>query len=160
MLPNAEIAGVDFSPQMLDIARVKGLRNTVVADILALPFASARFDCLTIAFGLRNVQDWGAALREMARILKHGGHLLVLEFSLPRLALLRGIYRIYLHRVMPFVALLITRSRDSYRYLGASIENFPDQPEMIRLIGNSGFSKSSAQPLTGGIVTIYTATKL
>ena len=92
VLPNAEITGMDFSPEMLNIARGKGLRSTVVADILALPFAGERFDCLTIAFGLRNVQDWGAALREMARILKHGGHFLVLEFSLPQSALLRAAY--------------------------------------------------------------------
>jgi demethylmenaquinone methyltransferase/2-methoxy-6-polyprenyl-1,4-benzoquinol methylase len=159
VLPNAEITGVDFSPEMLNIARGKGLRGTVVADVRAVPFASDRFDCLTIAFGLRNVQDWGAALREMVRILKPGGHLLILEFSLPQSALLRGVYRIYLHRILPFLALLVTRSRDSYKYLGASIENFPDQPELMRLIENSGVAKISAQPLTGGIVTIYTATK-
>jgi len=97
VLPNAEITGVDFSPEMLDIARAKGLQNTIVADVLAVPFASDCFDCLTIAFGLRNVHDWGAAVQEMARILKPGGHLVILEFSLPTLALLRGVYRIYPH---------------------------------------------------------------
>ena len=158
-LPNAEITGVDFSPEMLDIARGKGLQGTVVADVRAVPFASDRFDCLTIAFGLRNVQDWAAALQEMARILKPGGHLLILEFSLPQSALLRGLYRIYLHRMLPFIASVVTRSRDSYKYLGASIENFPNRLEMMRLIESAGFSKISAQPLTRGIVTIYTATK-
>jgi demethylmenaquinone methyltransferase/2-methoxy-6-polyprenyl-1,4-benzoquinol methylase len=159
VLPNAQITGVDFSPAMLDIARGKGLRSTLVADVRAVPFGNDRFDCLTIAFGLRNVQDWTAALREMARILKPGGHLLILEFSLPQSALLRGVYRIYLHRMLPFIASIVTRSRDSYKYLGASIENFPDQPEMMRLIENSGFSKISAHPLTQGIVTIYIATR-
>jgi demethylmenaquinone methyltransferase/2-methoxy-6-polyprenyl-1,4-benzoquinol methylase len=159
VLPNAEITGVDFSPEMLDIARAKGLQNTIVADVLAVPFASDCFDCLTIAFGLRNVHDWGAAVQEMARILKPGGHLVILEFSLPTLALLRGVYRIYLHRILPFLALLLTRSRDSYKYLGASIENFPTRPDMTQLIENNGFVKIFAQPLTCGIVTIYTATK-
>lgn len=159
VLPNAAITGVDFSPEMLDIARGKGLQSTVVADVLAVPFAGDRFDCLTIAFGLRNLQDWGAALQEMARILKPGGHLLILEFSLPQSALLRGVYRIYLHRMLPLIASVVTRSRDSYKYLGASIENFPDRSEMMRLIENNGFVKISAQPLTGGIVTLYTAKK-
>lgn len=159
VLPNAEITGVDFSPEMLEIARAKGLQNTIVADVLALPLPSDYFDCLTIGFGLRNVHNWGAAVQEMARILKPGGHLLILEFSLPTPALLRGVYRIYLHRVLPFLALLVTRSRDSYKYLGASIENFPNRPEMMHLIENNGFVKIFAQPLTGGIVTIFTATK-
>jgi demethylmenaquinone methyltransferase/2-methoxy-6-polyprenyl-1,4-benzoquinol methylase len=159
VLPNAEITGADFSPEMLEIARGKGLQNTVVADVLALPFTDDAFNCVTIAFGLRNIQDWGAALREMARILKPGGHLLILEFSLPRLSILRAPYRIYLHRLLPLIASVVTGSRDSYRYLGASIENFPGQAEMARLIENSRFMKVCAQPLTGGIVTIFTATK-
>ena len=150
---------MDFSPEMLEVARGKGLDNTVVADAMALPFTDGRFDCLTIAFGLRNVQDWGAALREMGRILKPGGHLLILEFSLPRSALLRSLYRIYLLRLLPLIAEAVTRSRESYRYLGASIENFPDQLDLMRLIENSGFTNISALPLTGGIVTIFTATK-
>ena len=159
VLPDAEITGVDFSLEMLAIARSKGVRNTVVADVLALPFTDGAFDCVTIAFGLRNVQDWSGALREMARILKPGGHLLVLEFSLPRSSFLRTVYRIYLHRLLPLIAALVTRSRDSYRYLGASIENFPDQGEMTRLIENSGFVKIGSEPLTGGIVTLFIAAK-
>ena len=159
VLPDAEITGVDFSLEMLTIARSKGVRNTVVADVLALPFTDGAFDCVTIAFGLRNIQDWSGAVREMARILKPGGHLLVLEFSLPRSLFLRAVYRIYLHRLLPLIAALVTRSRDSYRYLGASIENFPDQSEMTRLLENSGFVNVGSEPLTGGIVTLFTAAK-
>jgi demethylmenaquinone methyltransferase / 2-methoxy-6-polyprenyl-1,4-benzoquinol methylase len=159
-MPSAEIVAVDFSEEMLAIARRKGVKETMVADISALPFADHAFDCATIAFGLRNLHDWGAGLREMARVLNDRGHLLILEFSLPRLSILRAVYRFYLHRLIPLVASLITRRRDAYKYLGASIENFPDGSEMANLIGASGFSNVAVQPLTGGIVTIYTAKKL
>ena len=157
-LPQAEITGADFSPEMLAIAQRKGLRNTVVADALNLPFAEASFEAITIAFGLRNMADWGAALREMARVLTAGGHLLVLDFSIPTGGL-RPLYRFYLHRCLPTLAATITGQRDAYEYLGASIEKFPCGREMIALIERSGFRSASATPLTGGIATIYTAEK-
>jgi demethylmenaquinone methyltransferase/2-methoxy-6-polyprenyl-1,4-benzoquinol methylase len=158
-LPAAEIVGVDFSEEMLAIARRKGLEQTVVGDISALPFGNDSFDCVTIAFGLRNVRDWAGGLREMARVLKGNGHLLVLEFSLPRFFILRAIYRFYLHRIMPAVAFLLTRRRDAYKYLGASIENFPAGESMVRLIAANGFKNVAGKPLSGGIVTIYAAEK-
>src|SRR6266849_10187034 len=96
-LPDAEITGVDFLPEMLELAKRKGVRQTVVSDAMKLPFADASFDCATVAFGLRNMEDSGEALREMSRVLNADGHLLVLEFSLPRLSILRTLYRFYLH---------------------------------------------------------------
>lgn len=158
--PAAEVVGVDFSEEMLAIARRKGLHDNRVADVLALPFADRSVDCVTIAFGLRNVQHWGAALREMARVLKPQGYLLVLEFSLPRFSILRAIYRFYLHQLLPLIASVVTGRRDAYKYLGASIENFPGESEMLRLIQASGFHSAAAEPMTGGIVTIFTAMKL
>jgi demethylmenaquinone methyltransferase/2-methoxy-6-polyprenyl-1,4-benzoquinol methylase len=92
-LPAAEIVGVDFLPEMLELAKQKGVQQTIVADAMRLPFANSSFDCVTVAFGLRNMEEWGGALREMARVLRTTGHLLVLEFSLPRLSILRGFYR-------------------------------------------------------------------
>src|SRR4029077_8913779 len=92
-LPQSEIVAADFSEEMLDVARAKGVRKVVTADALAMPFADRSFDCVTIAFGLRNIKDWDAALREMARVLNEGGHLLIMEFSLPQMSILRTAYR-------------------------------------------------------------------
>src|SRR6267143_498564 len=92
-LPDAEITGVDFLPEMLELARHKGVQHVVLADAMRLPFADGSFDCVTIAFGLRNLPDWKVALGEMRRVIKPGGHLLILEFSLPQLPILRAGYR-------------------------------------------------------------------
>ena len=159
-LPDAEITAVDFLPEMLELAKGKGVRQTVVADAMRLPFADASFDCATVAFGLRNMEDWGGALREMARVLGTDGHLLVLEFSLPRLSILRALYRFYLHRCLPVLGSFLTRQKNAYDYLGDSIEEFPSGETMLHLIEASGFRNANAEPLTGGIVTIYTAAKL
>src|SRR5437870_8831865 len=158
-LPSAEITGVDFSEEMLAVAHRKGLRKTIVADAMRLPFADSSFDCATVAFGLRNMEDWGAALREMSRVLNANGHLLVLEFSLPRLSILRTVYRFYLHRCLPVFGSFLTKRKDAYDYLGDSIEEFPNGDAMLRLIESNGFGNAGAEPLTGGIVTIYTAAK-
>ena len=155
-LPGANIVAVDFSPEMLEVARRKGVRETVLADALQLPFDTRSFDCVTVAFGLRNMADWGAALAEIARVLRAGGHLLVLDFSLP-VGALRPAYRFYLHRCLPLLASLVTGQRDAYDYLGRSIEKFPSGREMVELIEKSGFANASAEPLTGGIATIYSA---
>jgi demethylmenaquinone methyltransferase/2-methoxy-6-polyprenyl-1,4-benzoquinol methylase len=157
-LPEAKIIAADFSPEMLAVARGKGVRETVWADALQLPFETESFDCVTVAFGLRNMADWGQALREMARVLRPGGHLLVLDFSLPA-GWLRPLYRFYLHRCLPILASLVTGQKAAYDYLGGSIEEFPSGDEMVRLIEANGFAAASAQALTGGIATIYTAQK-
>lgn len=158
-LPQSEIVGADFSEEMLAVAKAKGVRRTVFADALALPFADRSFDCLTIAFGLRNIQDWGAALKEMNRVLTTRGHLLVMEFSLPSMSILRSVYRFYLHRLLPVLGAFLTKKKTAYDYLGESIEKFPGGGEMVRLIEANGFRDATAEPLTGGIVTIYTAVK-
>ncbi|MGI8956347.1 MAG: bifunctional demethylmenaquinone methyltransferase/2-methoxy-6-polyprenyl-1,4-benzoquinol methylase UbiE [Chthoniobacterales bacterium] len=157
-LPEAEIIGADFSPEMLAAARRKGLKKTVIADALHLPFAVGHFDVVTVAFGLRNMADWSAALREMQRVLRPDGHLLVLDFSLPD-GFLRPIYRAYLHRCLPWIAGFITKEREAYQYLGASIEKFPSGPAMCDLLRQSGFHDATAEPLSGGIVTLYCATR-
>ena len=155
-LPNARIVAADFSPDMLEVARKKGVANTVVADALQLPFESASFDAVTVAFGLRNMADWDRALAEMARVLRDGGHLLVLDFSIPTGAF-RPAYRFYLHRCLPLLASIVTGQKAAYDYLGGSIEKFPSGQAMVELIERNGFSNASAEPLTGGIATIYTA---
>ena len=158
-LPAAEITGADFLEEMLAIARRKGLRKTIVADAMHLPFEDGSFDCVTVAFGLRNMEDYAGALREMRRVLKANGHLLILEFSLPQLSILRSVYRFYLHRCLPLLGSFLTRTRNAYDYLGDSIEEFPHGQAMLRLMESSGFGNVSAEPLTSGIVTIYTGRK-
>ena len=158
-LPESQIVGADFLPEMLEIANRKGLRQTIVANAMKLPCADSSFDCITVAFGLRNMENCSAALREMARILRKGGHLLILEFSLPRFSILRAAYRFYLHRFLPILGSLLTRHKEAYAYLGESIEEFPRGEAMVRLLEANGFRNAAARPLSSGIVTIYTAEK-
>jgi demethylmenaquinone methyltransferase/2-methoxy-6-polyprenyl-1,4-benzoquinol methylase len=155
-LPRTKIVAADFSPQMIEVARGKGVANTMVADALELPFQDGSFDAVTVAFGLRNMADWDLALAEMARVLRCGGHLLVLDFSIPTGAL-RSAYRFYLHRCLPLFASVVTGQREAYDYLGGSIEKFPSGQRMIELIERNGFANATAEPLTCGIATIYTA---
>jgi demethylmenaquinone methyltransferase / 2-methoxy-6-polyprenyl-1,4-benzoquinol methylase len=155
-MPAIEITGADFCVEMLERAQAKGLTSTVVADALNLPFPADTFDVVTVAFGLRNMADWPAALAEMARVLAPGGHLLVLDFSLPR-GRLRSVYRAYLHHVLPWLAGIVTGEKRAYEYLGTSIEKFPSGQGMCELIERSGFVEATAEPLSGGIVTIYCA---
>lgn len=157
-LPHAQIVAADFSREMLEIARGKGVANTVVADALQLPFESESFDAVTVAFGLRNMADWDRALMEMARVLRGRGRLLVLDFSLPTGAL-RPAYRFYLHRCLPLLASAVTGQKAAYDYLGGSIEKFPSGSAMLELIEKNGFTNAAAERLTGGVATIYTATK-
>jgi demethylmenaquinone methyltransferase/2-methoxy-6-polyprenyl-1,4-benzoquinol methylase len=153
--PEAKVIGADFAPEMLEIAKRKGVRETVVADARHLPFDAADFDLVTIAFGLRNLPDWAEGLREMRRVLGTGGHILILDFSLPSAALLRAAYRLYLHRWVPWMGSVLTGEKSAYDYLGESIENFPSGSAMTRLMEENGFAGALAEPLTGGIVTIY-----
>lgn len=154
--PGAEVTGSDFCAEMLAHASRRGLARTHVADALDMPFAPESFDVVTVAFGLRNMADYGAALAEMRRVLRPGGHLLVLDFSLPD-GILRRPYRWYLHRVLPGMAGWLTGQRDAYEYLGGSIENFPMGEAMVSLIESRGFRNADYRPLSQGVASIYTA---
>ena len=154
--PDATVIGADFCLPMLREAQRKGVASLVQADGLRLPFSEGAFDVVTIAFGLRNMESWQDGLAEMARVLRGGGHLLVLDFSVPR-APLRGFYRFYLHRILPRFAAMLTGDRGAYEYLGASIEKFPQGDEMCALIAAAGFDEVICETLTGGIVSLYTA---
>ena len=105
------------------------------------------------------MDSWPGALAEMARVLSPGGHLLVLDFSVPP-APLRWIYRPYLHHVLPRLAAFLTGNKAAYDYLGDSIEKFPCGPEMCALIGSAGFAEARCEPLSGGIVSLYTARRI
>jgi demethylmenaquinone methyltransferase/2-methoxy-6-polyprenyl-1,4-benzoquinol methylase len=158
-LPKATITAADFSPEMLAMAHRKGVAKTILADALQLPFEGGSFDCVTVAFGLRNMADWDRALIEIGRVLRSQGHLLVLDFSIPTGAF-RSVYRFYLYRCLPSMASIVTGQKDAYDYLGGSIEKFPSGAAMLALIERNGFTMAAAEPLTAGIATIYTAYKV
>jgi len=155
--PKARIVGADFCRPMLEVARKNGLPELVEADGMNLPFADANFDVVTAAFGLRNMASWEKGLSEMARLLNPGGHLLILDFSLPTLPVIRPFSRFYLHHILPHIAGLLTNRKDAYEYLGVSIEQFPSGIKMTSLIESCGFKGAKAHPLTLGTVSIYTA---
>ncbi|MGB8168606.1 MAG: ubiquinone/menaquinone biosynthesis methyltransferase [Chthoniobacteraceae bacterium] len=156
--PRSTVVGADFCHPMLREAQRKGLDLLVTADGMRLPFPAASFEALTVAFGLRNMESWPGALREMSRVLRPDGHLLVLDFSIPP-APLRWLYRPYLHHVLPRIAALLTGEKSAYDYLGASIEAFPYGQRMCELVNSCGFSEATCAPLSGGIVSLYTATR-
>lgn len=155
--PEASIIGADFCLPMLRRAQTaRGLRRLVVADAMRLPFADGAFDAVTVAFGLRNMPSYPGALREMRRTLRPGGHLLILDFSVPG-GWWRGAYRYYLHRWLPRIAGIVSGERGAYEYLAESIERFPRGADMLRLLGEAGFDEARAEELSGGIVSLYTA---
>ena len=127
-----------------------------VGDGLALPVADESFDAVTVSFGLRNMADRPRALGEMRRVLRPGGHLFVLEFSQPR-TWLRPFYYLYLRRVLPTVAGVVTGDRSAYDYLCGSISAFPDHAALAAEITRAGFAEVRAHRLTGGIVALHEA---
>ncbi|HYZ73206.1 MAG TPA: ubiquinone/menaquinone biosynthesis methyltransferase [Chthoniobacterales bacterium] len=150
------VVGADFCIPMLKVAGKRNIEHLVVADGLALPFADASFDVITVAFGLRNMAFLEGALAEMARTTRSGGHVVILDFSLPSGPLLPA-YRFYLHFVLPRLAGWLTGEPAAYRYLGDSIETFPRGTAMTALMEKAGFVDAVARPLSGGIVTAYLA---
>lgn len=156
--PDAMVVGADFCQPMLAHARRRGLRQLIVADGLHLPFGDGTFDVVTVAFGLRNMADWPAAVAEMARVLRPGGRLVVLDFSLPR-GFLRQPYRLYLNHVLPRLAGMLTGQREAYDYLSTSVEAFPSGAAMQRMLTNNGFGEAAAETLSFGIASVYTATR-
>jgi demethylmenaquinone methyltransferase/2-methoxy-6-polyprenyl-1,4-benzoquinol methylase len=157
-IPDCEVIATDFCKEMLDHASSRGVRKTLVADALDLPFPSDEFDVVTVAFGLRNMGDYPAALKEMRRVLKPGGSLFILDFSQPGSPMCYP-YRFYLHHVLPKLAGFLTGEKDAYEYLGTSIEQFPSGQKMIDLLDSTGLKDGSATPMTFGVVTLYEAVK-
>jgi demethylmenaquinone methyltransferase / 2-methoxy-6-polyprenyl-1,4-benzoquinol methylase len=148
------VIGADFCAPMLAVARRRGIEELVIADGLALPFIDARFDVVTIAFGLRNMASYEEALCEVRRVLRIGGRIVVLDFSLPRPPLL-PLYRLYLHYLLPLFAGWLTGEPAAYRYFSESVERFPKGEVMLELLRACGFVNCEAKPLTTGIVTVY-----
>ncbi len=154
----AAVVACDFSLGMLQHGkRVRPRLSFVAGDATRLPFADSAFDVATISFGLRNVVDTDAALREMLRVTRPGGRLLVCEFSRPTTTALRRAYQHYLRRVLTPVASWLTQTPEAYDYLGESIRAWPDQPALAGKITAAGWSAAGWRNLTGGIVALHRA---
>jgi len=145
--------------RLLNEGRVRGLAYAQV-NAQALPFPDASFDAVTIAFGLRNVTDKDAALREMQRVLRVGGRALILEFSAVRDPLLKKLYDFHSFQVLPRLGSLIAGDAESYQYLAESIRKHPDQATLKAMMEAAGFARVDVRNLTGGIVAIHRGYKI
>ncbi|HOP75518.1 MAG TPA: bifunctional demethylmenaquinone methyltransferase/2-methoxy-6-polyprenyl-1,4-benzoquinol methylase UbiE [Bacillota bacterium] len=161
--PGSLVVGVDFSEVMLSIARQRLSGHPfqkqiqwIVANALELPFSDQSFDCITIAYGLRNVTDILRALREMRRVLKVGGQIAILEMAVPVHPVVKRLHERYLSGWVPFLGHLITNYRKPYQYLHESIRAFPQPEQICKLLEDIGFANIQCQRLTWGIVALYT----
>ena len=148
----------DFSVGMLAAGAARDVPK-VAGDATKLPFADGVFDAVTISFGLRNVVDHAAGLREMARVTRPGGRLVVCEFSTPTNPLFGTVYKEYLMKALPSVARAVSSNPDAYVYLAESIRAWPDQPALARRIEDAGWSAVRWRNLTGGVVALHAAVK-
>lgn len=156
----ANVLGTDFCRPMLEVAQKKapGIPFTE-GDAMSLPFPDKTFDAVTIAFGLRNLPNFNAGLAELRRVLKTDGKLAVLEFSSPVVPGFRGLFNFYFANVLPRLGGLVSGERGAYEYLPASVQKFPDQKALVKMIAETGFSEVSYTNLTGGIAAIHVATR-
>ncbi len=158
----ARAVACDFSLGMLRAGHARSERRWlpfVAGDAMALPFADGVFDAVTISFGLRNVADVDLTLRELARVTRVGGRLVVCEFSRPTFGPFRRVYLNYLMRALPWLARRVSSNPDAYVYLAESIRAWPAQAELARRIRANGWSEVSFRNLTGGIVALHRAAR-
>jgi demethylmenaquinone methyltransferase/2-methoxy-6-polyprenyl-1,4-benzoquinol methylase len=162
--PAARVVGVDFAGAMLRVGlekvRARGLGSRfalVRGDATRIPAAAASVDAVTIGFGIRNVQDTAAACDEIFRVLRPGGRLAVLEFGIPTTPGVRAAYLWYFNRVLPRIGRIVSRHSAAYGYLPASVGAFATPNEFSAILRRSGFVDVRADPLTFGIVYLYTA---
>jgi demethylmenaquinone methyltransferase / 2-methoxy-6-polyprenyl-1,4-benzoquinol methylase len=162
----ARVVGVDFAGGMLRVGAEKLRRNglngsiaLVRGDATRTPVANATVDAVTIAFGIRNVDDVGAACDEIRRVLKPGGRFAILEFGVPTVPAVRAIYLWYFRRILPRIGRIVSRDRTAYGYLPASVTAFAPPDELVTILRQRGFVDVSAVPLTLGIVFLYRGTR-
>lgn len=165
-IEGAEVLAVDLSEGMLAIARRKvaerGLAGRIAlerGDAEHLAVADASVDVATVAFGVRNFGDPEKGLRELARTIKPGGKVVILEFSRPRKGLFRTLYEWYSCRVLPRIGGLVSRDRRAYEYLPASVGEFPPPAEFVKMLARAGFGKCRSRSQTFGVAQIYTGEK-
>jgi demethylmenaquinone methyltransferase/2-methoxy-6-polyprenyl-1,4-benzoquinol methylase len=156
------IVGADFAVPMLQAGAGKAPRSTlapVAADAQQLPLRDASVEGATVAFGIRNVSSLDAVLREVYRVLRPGGTFVILEFTTPRLAVVRMLYHFYFHHLLPFIGGAISGHRTAYRYLPQSVAHFPAEPELARRMTAAGFGAVRWESLTLGIAAIHIGRK-
>ena len=165
--PSGEVILSDINSSMLSRGRerlidkgIAGNVRYVQANAECLPFPDNYLDCITMAFGLRNVTDKESALRSMYRVLKPGGRLLVLEFSKPVAPGLASVYDTYSFKLLPLMGKLVANDEDSYRYLAESIRMHPDQQTLQAMMDDAGFAKTKYHNLTGGVVALHKGFKI
>jgi demethylmenaquinone methyltransferase/2-methoxy-6-polyprenyl-1,4-benzoquinol methylase len=149
--------GLDLTHRMLQLARRKGHAPLVTGDMLALPFPPGSFTVVTVGYGLRNVPDLRAAIREIQRVLRPGGRFLSLDFNRPSHPVIRRLYLFYLTVVGSSLGLLLHRDPDTYRYIPESIRNYPGAGGVAALLAESGFVGVRAFPVLGGLMAIHIA---
>lgn len=159
--PSGHVTLADINDSMLREGRrrlidagVSGNLSLAQVDAERLPFASGTFDCVSMAFGLRNVTDKDTALGSIFRVLKPGGKVLILEFSKPA-QVLKPVYDLYSFKVLPALGKLVANDEDSYRYLAESIRMHPDQETLLAMLRNAGFERCRYHNLTGGVVALH-----
>lgn len=158
--PGVRVVAADFSKGMLEEGKKRHPElEFVFADAAKLPFLDEEFDTVTISFGIRNVEKTEIALGEMFRVLKPGGKLVVCEFSRIPNPLLHGLYRFYLRNILPILSAMVSKTPEAYNYLAESIDAWPSQKELVKIIEASGFESVSFSNQTLGIVAIHSGIK-
>jgi len=163
LLPQAEVVGLDFSPEMLRLAEKKAKKNNldlklVLGDALDLPFGDGEFDVVSVAFGFRNFADYERALSEFHRVLRPGGRVVILEFSPPPKHLFGRAAQFYYHRVLPALGGALSGAPEAYHYLPKTVENFLSPEKMLSLLRAQGFVPQ-AKLMTLGLVGLYVGDK-
>jgi demethylmenaquinone methyltransferase/2-methoxy-6-polyprenyl-1,4-benzoquinol methylase len=156
------VIGVDFAEPMLRAGRGKGRRTSVhpvAADALSLPLPNESVEGAIVAFGARNLADLDAGLREVLRVVRRGGRFVILEFSTPRVAIVRAAYHFYFHRLLPRIGGLVSGNRGAYRYLPESVARFPSEHELADRMLRAGFRQIAWESLTMGIAAMHVGTK-
>lgn len=156
----ARVIGTDFCRPMLDVAQRKAVKQTaavpfIEGDALNLPFPGESFDGVTIAFGLRNLASFADGLKELFRVTRSGGGVVILEFSKPTVPGFRALFQFYFQRVLPLLGGAVSGSKSAYEYLPDSVRRFPDQDELAAMMRDVGFEKVEYSNLTGGVAAIH-----